>query len=145
MPPRGAARGTAQGMCTCGVQEFPAALDARNGVCGPCRSQSDPNCLHIVSVTQNCSVVVAQSPHPGVVGVGSGRAFTFFNEDKDAHAAHGLCQLLKEAGQPIPKGLAALDDGGAAARRGGAREVKRRAAESSAALQRAKEKVGFYG
>jgi len=81
----------------------------------------------------------------GVVGVGSGRAFTFFNEDKDAHAAHGLCQLLKEAGQPIPKGLAALDDGGAAARRGGAREVKRRAAESSAALQRAKEKVGFYG
>ena len=81
----------------------------------------------------------------GVAGVGAGRAFTFFDEAKDSHAAHGLVQLLKEAGQPVSKSLAALDDGGAAARRGGAREVKRRAAESSAALKRAKEKAGFYG
>ena len=81
----------------------------------------------------------------GVVGVSNGRAYTFFDADKDAHAAHGLCQLLKEARQPVSQGLAALDDGGAAARRGGAREVRRRAAESSAALKRAKEKAGFYG
>ncbi len=81
----------------------------------------------------------------GNSGVSNGRAYTFFDADKDGHAAHGLCQLLKDAGQPVSKGLAALDDGGAAARRGGAREVRRRAAESSAALKRAKEKAGFYG
>ena len=77
----------------------------------------------------------------GVAGVGAGRAFTFFDAETDAHAAHGLCKLLSQAGQAVGRRLSALDDGGAAAKRGSAREVRRRAAESRAALARAQEQV----
>ena len=62
---------------------------------------------------------VGRTGRLGQEGVRQGRAFTFINPDTDMHAAHGLCGLLRDAGQPVPRELAELDDGGEMAARGG--------------------------
>jgi superfamily II DNA/RNA helicase len=84
---------------------------------------------------------VGRTGRLGQQGVQQGRAFTFIHPDTDAHAAHGLSALLRDAGQPVPRELAELDDGGVMAARGGARAQRKREAESNQSLYQAIERA----